>query len=236
MLAADGSMAYVRLITEDIWRHGLANSAMLFQITACRRNDSGFDLTTNMSFEVYIILLRALLLSVSIVQGLSSPLTLAQSPVPSVENGQAVAVAQMVHGLLSFAHWPDPRDGIGLCVVGQTDFGARLNDMAKASDPPIAVRWLGASDGTDSRLGCDALYLGRLEAAAQSRWISWAHGRPVVTIIERDADCQGGAMFCLGVNPTNLSFVVNLDAISRGTVRIDPRILLLSRRGSGQVR
>ena len=50
-------------------------------------------------------------------------------------------------------------------------------------------------------------------------------GRPVLTITDDDPGCSFGAMFCLRARAPGVSFSVNLDAIGRGTLRIDPRVL-----------
>ena len=59
------------------------------------------------------------------------------------------------------------------------------------------------------------------------RLIASTTGRPVVTIVEADLACRSGAMFCLLYAPQSLSFRLSIDAVSRSTVRIDPRVLRL---------
>ncbi|MEO7470390.1 MAG: YfiR/HmsC family protein, partial [Sphingobium limneticum] len=44
-------------------------------------------------------------------------------------------------------------------------------------------------------------------------------------------DCGSGAIFCLLYAPQTLSFQLNIDAVSRSAVRIDPRVLRLSKGG-----
>ncbi len=163
---------------------------------------------------------------------LPSSIMLVQSPVPRVADGQAVTVSHMVSGILSFVHWPSPPANIQLCVAGQPAFAGRFGEMAQASDHAITVRWVGVNDAAVARAGCDALYLGRMEDTQAARWIAWARGQAIATIAEHDPGCRGGAMFCLDVRMDGVSFALNLDAISRGGVRVDPKILVLSRRGS----
>lgn len=65
----------------------------------------------------------------------------------------------------------------------------------------------------------------------RQRLIAAVRGNPVVTIAEDDRDCAGGAMFCLLFAPQTLSFQLNIDAVSRSTVRIDPRVLRVAKGG-----
>jgi len=60
-----------------------------------------------------------------------------------------------------------------------------------------------------------------------------AAGCPDLTITDDDAACIYGAMFCLSNRGMNLSFSVNLDAIARGPLRIDPRVLSIGRSSGG---
>jgi hypothetical protein len=64
-----------------------------------------------------------------------------------------------------------------------------------------------------------------MPVADRRQLIAWVRGRPVLTITDDDAACIYGAMFCLDNKAANLSFSVNLDAIGRGPMRIDPRVL-----------
>jgi len=154
--------------------------------------------------------------------------TLAQSPVAATADGQAVAVARMVRGILSYSRWPDPVQAIRLCVAGAPLYGARLDEAASAAGRTIRIRPLAPGEGPVAA-GCDGLYLGHMAATSRAQLVAASRGRPTVTIDEDDPACRAGAMFCLSVEPAHLSFQLNLDAVSRGMVRIDPKVLLLSR-------
>lgn len=80
---------------------------------------------------------------------------------------------------------------------------------------------------------CDILYLGRMPAEDRRRLIAWVRDRPVLTISDDDPDCLYGAMFCLAAKPGGIGFSVNLDAIGRGPLRIDPRVLKIGRSDGG---
>ena len=139
--------------------------------------------------------------------------------------GMTRAVNRMVGGIVSYARWPDGSASTGrvMCLVGSP----RLTDHM-APDLPgtgsVVVRRMTA-EATVLRTDCDILFLGRMPVADRRQLIAWVRGRPILTITDDDAACIYGAMFCLQSKMGNLSFSVNLDAVGRGPLRIDPRVL-----------
>ncbi|WP_447757042.1 YfiR family protein [Sphingopyxis fribergensis] len=135
------------------------------------------------------------------------------------------AVNRMVGGIVSYARWPNAPAPTGrvMCMVGTP----RLTDRM-APDVPgtgsVVVRRLTA-EAITTRTDCDILFLGRMPVADRRQLIAWVRGRPILTITDDDAACIYGAMFCLSNRAASLSFSVNLDAIGRGPLRIDPRVL-----------
>src|SRR3546814_2028331 len=65
----------------------------------------------------------------------------------------------------------------------------------------------------------------------RQRLIGWVRGRAVLTVTDDDPACLYGAMVCLARRPAGLGFSVNLDAIGRGPLRVDPRVLQIGRGG-----
>lgn len=156
-----------------------------------------------------------------------------QTIVEDSGDGMARAVNRMVGGIVSYARWPDGVTGSArvMCVIGSPRLTNRL-----APDVPgtgsVVVRRLSAS-AVSGRSDCDVLFLGRMAIADRRQLIAWVRGRPVLTITDDDAACIYGAMFCLSGRATSLSFSVNLDAIARGPLRIDPRVLSIGRNAGG---
>ena len=152
-----------------------------------------------------------------------------QSVVEERAGGMTQAVNRMIGGIASYARWPDgsPAAGRRMCVVGPPRLAPRMATdtpgRGAVSDRPTTA----ASVAPD----CDILVLGRMHVADRRLLIAWVRGRPVLTITDDDAACIYGAMFCLNSRAASLSFSVNLDAIGRGPLRIDPRVLRI---GSGQ--
>ena len=132
------------------------------------------------------------------------------------------AVARTVGGIASYTRWPEPASPtLRICVSGTTRYAARLNEAGRLAGRPVAIRRLGAGAPPD---GCDLLYLGAMQPAENLKMIRATHGRAILSIAEADPVCRGGAMFCLAVNAASLSFQINIDAISRSTLRVDPRV------------
>jgi hypothetical protein len=146
-----------------------------------------------------------------------------QTAVEGGSGGMTRAVNRMVGGIVTYARWPDEPAATGrtMCVVG----APRLSDRM-APDVPrpgsITVRWVTATAVSPE---CDIVFLGRMPVADRRQLIAWVRGRPVLTITDDDAACIYGAMFCLSSKTAGLSFSVNIDAIGRGPLRIDPRVL-----------
>lgn len=146
-----------------------------------------------------------------------------QTVVADGSGGMTRAVNRMVGGIVSYARWPDgSAAGVRtMCVIG----APRLSDRMTPDVPgpgSIMVRRMNAAAVTPD---CDILFLGRMPVADRRQLIAWVRGRPILTITDDDAACIYGAMFCLHNRAASLSFSVNIDAIGRGPLRIDPRVL-----------
>ncbi|WP_428630787.1 YfiR family protein [Sphingopyxis sp.] len=157
-----------------------------------------------------------------------------QTIVEDSDDGKARAVNRMVGGIVSYARWPTGSADTAriMCVVGTPRLTNRM-----APDVPgagsVLVRRLSAA-AVAGRSDCDILFLGNMPVADRRQLIAWVRGRPVLTITDDDATCIYGAMFCLSGGAASLSFSVNLDAIGRGPLRIDPRVLSIGRSTGGQ--
>ncbi len=144
-----------------------------------------------------------------------------QTVVEDSPEGLTRGVNRIIGGIVSYAHWspPAPRT---MCIVG----APRLTDrIAPAIPGGRAINVRRTTAGGAMAGGCDILFLGRMSISDRQSLIGWVRGKPVLTISDDDPNCSFGAMFCLSARATKISFAVNLDAIGRGTLRIDPRVL-----------
>ena len=142
---------------------------------------------------------------------------------------QARGVARMVGGIISYSRWPARNgdgDGISICTMGSTRYAARLDEAGGAAGRPVTTRAIVPGSAAAAQ-GCDVLYIGDIAPAQRLRAVAAIHGQAVLSIAEDDPVCRGGTMFCVVLNDGSLTFRLNVDAISRGTVRVDPRVLRL---------
>jgi len=152
---------------------------------------------------------------------------LASVPLTAGPDRLATGAARMVGAILEYTRWPARQTPLVLCVVGQA-LHAGAMDRLSLSNGRAVVRRNVPAETEPARLDCDALYLARLGPEALRRWTRVARGAPIVTIAEDDPGCRSEAMFCLRFLAATLSFDLNIDAVSRSGVRIDPRVLRLA--------
>lgn len=156
-----------------------------------------------------------------------------QTIVEDSAGGTARAVNRMLGGIISYARWPDGQRGAArtLCLVGSPRLTDRIAPVVPGG-PAVFVRRMttGAVTGGSD---CDIVFLGRMPVADRQKLIGWVRGRPALTITDDDPACVYGAMFCMASRQTSLSFSVNLDAVGRGPLRIDPRVLKIGRGEEG---
>lgn len=180
------------------------------------------------------LLLAALMMAPAVTLAAETPWSAmvvpAVMPLPDQPDRVAAAVARMVDAIFTYTRWPAPHSTIGLCVAGAADHADQLDTITLDGARAVERRMLPSGEGALPE-SCDALYLGGMDATRARRLIADARGGPVVTIAETDTGCRAGAMFCLLFAPNSLNFQLNIDAVSRSTVRIDPRVLRLSRGG-----
>lgn len=155
-----------------------------------------------------------------------------QAIVEDGADGMTRTVNRMLGGIVSYARWPDgqPASARVMCVVG----APRLTERIQPTIPggaTIAVRRISITAAMGG--GCDILFIGRMPVPDRQRLIAWVRGRAVLTVTDDDPACAQGAMFCLAARPATLGFSVNLDAIARGQLRVDPRVLKIGQSEEG---
>lgn len=155
------------------------------------------------------------------------PTTPASVPLGGGPDRQDAGAARMVGNILEYTRWPSPKEQIDLCVVGSPTYGSRLGAIVLGNGLPVARQDVSPDAGSLPG-ACDALYLGNLDLERMREWTARVRGAPVVTIAEQDPACSSEAMFCLLFQPDAMAFELNVDAVSRSGVRIDPRVLRMS--------
>jgi len=170
------------------------------------------------------MLIAALLAVPMPVLSAVSPAAVPLEPIAAAaEPNSTESVASLVGGIISYSRWPTPPRPVRLCLAGSTRYARRISDAQRTAGQSLMIRALAAGASPAS---CDVLYLGTMRVAARARMLAATRGQPIVSIIENDPHCRSGAMFCLF--PARGTFRLNLDAVSRSEVRIDPRVLRIA--------
>jgi hypothetical protein len=166
------------------------------------------------------------MLAVSGAAAEEAALGYALARVPAGPAGQPQAAARVVQGILGYTRWPAAPRTLRVCIAGAARH-AGLIGAAPGPGPQITARRI-ASPGAARAEDCEAVYLGAMAAADRAALLGRMRGQAVVTIDETDPSCRAGAMFCLRFARTDVGLELNLDAVSRSGVRVDPRVLRLS--------
>jgi YfiR/HmsC-like len=161
------------------------------------------------------------------------PLLLAAAaPTPAALTGGtgdaagAAAAARMVRSFIDYTRWPTRTDPVVLCVVGVAALAGQFDGLALGDGRRVVRR------GTAPHAlgGCNVAYFGKLAPDTMRQALAAVRGKAVLTIAESDPQCRIQTMFCLVPGVQGLTFALNIDAISRSGLRVDPRVLRL---GSG---
>ena len=141
----------------------------------------------------------------------------------------APAVARTVLAMIEYTRWPTPRDPVVLCVAGAAEHAGGLGGLRLTDGRRVERRTVSAAPGALG--GCDVLYLGSMPIAQQRQLTAAVRGRGVLTIAEDDPGNASEAMFVLTYQPAALSFRLNVDAVSRSGLKVDPRVLRVAQGG-----
>lgn len=138
---------------------------------------------------------------------------------------------RIVSGIISFTHWPGKSGLPRLCIFPTARHLSFDSDSqgilsAKAFD----ITYINDTASLPS-LRCDAIYFGSETPQQQSDILDKVSHRPILSIAENNPDCTLGAVFCLLMKQNPPAFSVNLDSLSRSGVKVNPDVLLLSRKG-----
>ena len=169
----------------------------------------------------------------TVLLALWSALTQAEST-PESATLRAAQVAHVVHGILSYARWPQQPQSLRLCVIAPTEYADLLwqNHELESRLPVQAKRLL--IDSPLLETDCEAVYLGVIEESQRIELFSRLVGKPILTISEASQACSEGSLFCLGISDEHVAFKVNLDAVARSGIRIHPNVLQLGKRAGPQ--
>ncbi|MDO9654707.1 YfiR family protein [Enterobacter cloacae] len=138
------------------------------------------------------------------------------------------SVRSIVSGIVSYTRWPSLSGQPKLCVYASPHYTQALSSEEGQSElpyTPVIVR----NDQEALSATCDAIYFGAESPAKQLELISQYQGRALLLISEQNPECVIGSAFCLIIDHNQVRFSVNLDALTRSGVRVNPDVLMLAR-------
>jgi hypothetical protein len=141
----------------------------------------------------------------------------------------AGAVVRTVRSLVEYTRWPQSPNPVELCIAGPASHAGQLDAVRLGDGRVLNRRAVAASPA--ALAGCNVVYIGRVPLAGQRQLTAAVRGRGVMTVAEADPECRSEAMFCLIYPAKGLSFRLNIDAVSRSGLRVDPRVLRVSQGG-----
>jgi hypothetical protein len=141
----------------------------------------------------------------------------------------AATPARVVAGIVSYTRWPEGTATLRLCTLGR---GPAVDSLLQAGEfgapgrrvSVAAVATLGAAERD-----CQAIYLGRTGGPDMRQTVRLFAGRPVLLLGEGADFCTEGGMFCIEPAADTARFGVNLDAVARSGLRVNPQVLRIAR-------
>lgn len=174
-----------------------------------------------------VMRVASIMLGAALVLG-SLPVRVQAAPAAAGVGGDryAPATARVVQSLIEFTRWPSASASPRLCVVGNALHDERFDGLRLTDGRAIQRRNVAASAA--ALAGCEVVYFGQIAPATTRQLVAAVRGKGVLTIAENDPAGLSEAMFCLVFQSQAVSFKLNIDAISRSGLRVDPRVLRMA--------
>jgi hypothetical protein len=157
----------------------------------------------------------------------------AAAKVPALAGSSRTNVTTIVAGIVGYTRWPRESGPIRLCTMGQGRGVDELLGAADVASMPSVVPVRASAGLAAASNECDAIYVGTLAVSASRSLLQSTLGRPVLMIGEGQEFCSDGGMFCLQTGAVAVNFSVNLDAIARSGLRVNPQVLRIARQAPG---
>ncbi|EMU6085238.1 TPA: YfiR family protein, partial [Escherichia coli] len=107
-------------------------------------------------------------------------------------------------------------------------FSTALQENAATSLPYLPVIIHTQQEAMIS--GCNGFYFGNESPTFQMELTEQYPSKALLLIAEQNTECIIGSAFCLIIHNNDVRFAVNLDALSRSGVKVNPDVLMLARK------
>ncbi|SVG33189.1 Uncharacterised protein [Shigella sonnei] len=134
----------------------------------------------------------------------------------------------VVSGIVSYTRWPALSGPPKLCIFSSSRFSTALQENAATSLPYLPVIIHTQQEAMIS--GCNGFYFGNESPTFQMELTEQYPSKALLLIAEQNTECIIGSAFCLIIHNNDVRFAVNLDALSRSGVKVNPDVLMLARK------
>lgn len=112
--------------------------------------------------------------------------------------------------------------------LSSSRFSTALQENAATSLPYLPVIIHTQQEAMIS--GCNGFYFGNESPTFQMELTEQYPSKALLLIAEQNTECIIGSAFCLIIHNNDVRFAVNLDALSRSGVKVNPDVLMLARK------
>lgn len=167
------------------------------------------------------------LAAAGLLSAVAVPAIAADSSLPSVK-------AAFAYNFVKLTAWPDarfagPTSPLQVCVIK----GDLMEEPLRASlaGKPAGARMIGVRQvgPDDSFATCHVLYLGTLMAPRYGALMGRAVGKGVLVIDEGAQFSWPDGMIRLYTEQSRMRFEINLEALERARLKVDPRLIRLAK-------
>jgi hypothetical protein len=148
---------------------------------------------------------------------------------PAAADASRATVTSIVTGIVSYTRWSAETTSIRLCTLGR---GRGVDELLSAADLGSVARSVpvrATSSVDKAKRECDVVYVGTLDDKVVHDVLQGTSGLPVLTIGENQEFCSDGGMFCVLHDAAEVRFSVNLDAVARSGLKVNPWVLRIAR-------
>jgi len=137
-------------------------------------------------------------------------------------------VRAIVSGIVSYTTWPALAGLPRLCIFSSARYAGILNTAGESTPLPY-IPVMVSDDREALNAQCNGLYFGTESPAFQHQLMKNYQPHALLLIAEQDPECLSDSAFCLYQRQDRVGFTVNLDALSRSGIRVNPDVLMLAR-------
>jgi YfiR/HmsC-like len=155
--------------------------------------------------------------------------TRAQTPVADQLVISRLDPAALVLGIVDYTRWPGQDRPLMICGSRGGQHSERLapNHTHPPSARRLSVRLVEPDDVPPAE--CDVIVFEGWSDGPMFNAMRATGHRPTLTVGFGAAFCSDGGMVCFSAEPAGWTFEVNTDAVAQSGLRINPRVLHLTR-------